>query len=380
MKKDYYEILGVQRSAALADIKKVYRSLALKYHPDRVPEAEKKVAEEKFKEISEAYGVLSDPAKKQTYDQYGHQGIDQNYTAEDIYRGADFSSVFGAENDLGDILGRMFGGGQFDTGGSGGGRGSRKARGHDIQYEVEITLDEAYRGIKKEIKFPRHEHCKKCDGTGAKNGTALKTCTTCNGQGQVVMANGFFRMAQTCPKCHGSGKIITEFCPDCAGRGLTRITRTVEIKIPAGVDNDSQLRVRGEGEVGPGGNGDLFLFIKVKDHPVFVRHGHDLKMDLPVSFAKAALGGEEKIKTLKEEVEMKIPEGTQSGKVFRMRGQGMPDVHGGHDFGDLYVRVMLAVPSNLSSRQRELMEELSRELGENKAQASLKDKFKKAFK
>ena len=377
MKKDYYEILGVPRTATLADIKKIYRSLALKYHPDRVPEAEKKVAEEKFKEISEAYGVLSDPAKKQTYDQYGHQGIDQNYTAEDIYRGADFSSVFGGETDLGDILGRMFGSG-FEGGGSG--RGSRKSRGHDIQYEVELTLEEAYNGIKKEIKFPRHEHCKKCDGTGAKSNSSMKICASCGGQGQVVMANGFFRMAQTCPKCHGSGKIITEYCPECAGRGLTRITRTVEIKIPPGVDNDSQLRVRGEGEVGSGGNGDLFLFIKVKDHPIFERHGQDLKMDLPVSFAKAALGGEEKIKTLKEEVEMKIPEGTQSGKVFRMRGQGMPDVHGGHDHGDLYVRVMIAVPNNLNSRQRELMEELSRELGEGNGKSSFKDKFKKAFK
>ena len=378
MKKDYYEILGVPRTATLADIKKVYRSLALKHHPDRVPEAEKKVAEEKFKEISEAYGVLSDPAKKQTYDQYGHQGIDQNYTAEDIYRGADFSSVFGGESDLGDILGRMFGS-QFDTGGSSG-RTGRKSRGHDIQYEVELTLEEAYHGIKKEIKFPRHEHCKKCDGTGAKNGSSSTTCTTCNGQGQVVMANGFFRMAQTCPKCHGSGKIITEYCPECAGKGLIRITRTVEIKIPPGVDNDSQLRVRGEGEVGSGGNGDLFLFIKVRNHPVFERHGKDLKMDLAVSFTKAALGGEEKIKTLKEEVEMKIPEGTQSGKIFRMRGQGMPDVHGGHDFGDLYVRVMLSVPTHLSHRQRELIAELAQELGENNGKASLKDKFKKAFK
>jgi molecular chaperone DnaJ len=379
MKKDYYEILGVPKSTDIPEIKKAYRSLALKFHPDRVPEAEKKASEEKFKEISEAYGVLSDPAKKQTYDQFGHQGIDQNYTAEDIYKGADFSSVFGGESDLGDILGRMFGGGQFDTGGSSG-RGGRKSRGHDIQYEVELTLEEAYHGIKKEIKFPRHEHCKKCDGTGAKNGTALKTCTQCAGQGQVVMNNGFFRMAQTCPKCHGSGKIITEHCPECAGRGLIRITRTVEIKIPPGVDNDSQLRVRGEGEVGSGGNGDLFLFIKVKDHPLFVRQGQDLRMDLDVSFAKAALGGEEKIKTLKEEVVMKIPEGTQSGKVFRMRGEGMPDVHGGHGFGDLYVRVMLAVPNSLTTRQRELMEELSRELGENNGKASFKDKFKKAFK
>ncbi len=376
MKKDYYDILGVPKGSSIPEIKKAYRSLALKYHPDRVPEAEKKAAEEKFKEISEAYGVLSDPQKKQMYDQHGHQGIDQNYTSEDIFRGADFSSVFGGEADLGDILGRMFGG-QFETGG---GRGrAQRARGHDIQYEAELTLEEAYEGIKKEIKFPRHEHCKKCDGTGAKDGKALKTCASCGGQGQVVMANGFFRMAQTCPKCHGSGKTITEYCPECSGRGLTRITRTVEVKIPAGVDNDSQLRVRGEGEVGPGGNGDLFLFIKVKDHPLFERQGQDLHMNLPVSFARAALGGEEKIKTLKEEVLMKIPEGTQSGKVFRMRAQGMPDIHG-HGVGDLYVRVMVAVPSSLTSRQRELIEELSRELGEANGKSSFKDKIKKAFK
>lgn len=380
MKRDYYEILGVPKTADISEIKKAYRSLALKYHPDRVPEAEKKKSEEKFKEISEAYGVLSDPQKKQTYDQFGHQGIDQTYTSEDIFRGADFSSIFGDETGLGDILSRMFGA-EFDfSGGGGGGRASRRSRGHDIQYEVELSLEEAYSGTKKEIKFPRYEHCKKCDGTGAKSSSAMKTCSTCGGQGQVVMANGFFRMAQTCPKCRGAGKIITEHCPECGGRGLTRMVRTVEIKVPPGVDNDSQLRIRGEGEIGPGGSGDLFLFIKVREHPVFGRHGHDLQMDLPVSFVKAALGGEEKIKTLKEEVVMKIPEGTQSGKVFRMRGQGMPDVHGSHEYGDLYVRVMIAVPTSLSHRQRELLEELRQELGEANGKASFKDRFKKAFK
>jgi molecular chaperone DnaJ len=377
MKKDYYEILGVAKSAAVPEIKKAYRSLALKYHPDRVPEAEKKAAEEKFKEISEAYGVLSDPAKKQTYDQFGHQGIDQQYTSEDIFRGADFSSVFGggAEGDLGDILGRIFGG-QFDTGG---GRSNRRARGRDIQYEVEISLEEAFNGVKKEIKFPRHEFCKDCDGTGAKDGKALKTCPQCNGQGQVMMSSGFFRMAQTCPKCRGAGKIIIEPCPKCGGRGVNRVTRTVEVKIPPGVDNDSQLRVRGEGEAGSGGNGDLFLFLRVKDHPVFERHGNDLHMNLAVSFTKAALGGEEKIKTLKEEVDMKIPGGTQSSKVFRLPGYGMPDLHG-HGPGDLYARVMVAVPQHLSTRQRGLIEELARESGEADTKNSFKDKFKKAFK
>ena len=213
MKKDYYEILGVPKSGSLADIKKAYRSLALKYHPDRVQESEKKQAEEKFKEISEAYGVLSDSQKRQLYDQHGHQGIDQNYTSEDIFRGADFSSIFESAG-LGDILGRMFGG---DFEGMGGGRSSGRSRGRDIQYEVELTLEEAYSGIKKDIRVPRHEFCKQCDGTGAKNGTALKTCPQCRGQGQVVMSSGFFRMAQTCGQCRGTGKIVTEQCLEKTG-------------------------------------------------------------------------------------------------------------------------------------------------------------------
>ncbi len=374
MKKDYYEILGVAKTATLADIKKVYRSLALKYHPDRVPEAEKKVAEEKFKEISEAYGVLSDQQKRQLYDQHGHAGIDQNYTSEDIFRGADFSSIFESAG-LGDILGQMFGGG-FEQ--AGGGRSSRRSRGRDIQYEVELTLEEAYSGIKKEIKVPRHEFCKACEGTGAKNGTALKTCQNCHGQGQVVMSSGFFRMAQTCPSCQGRGKTITDYCSECTGHGVKRIVRNIEVSIPAGVDNDSQLRVRGEGEVGQGGSGDLFLFIKVLEHEVFKRSESDLYMDVPVSFAKAALGGDVQVKTLKEKVEMKIPAGTQGGKRFRIKGHGMPSVHG-HDDGDLYARVMIEVPTHLNSKQRELLEEFAKESGDS-VKGTLKDRFKKAFK
>ncbi len=375
-KKDYYEILGVPRSAAAADIKKAYRSLALKYHPDRVPEAEKKASEEKFKEISEAYGVLSDPKKKETYDQYGHQGIDQNYTSEDIFRGADFSSVFGGESGLGDILGRMFGE-QFDVFSAGAGTRHRQ-RGRNIQFEIEITLEESYHGAKKEIKFPRYDFCTKCDGTGARDGKALKTCPQCKGSGQVVMSSGFFRMAQTCPQCRGQGKTITEKCPECGGQGMVRVTRTVEVKIPPGVDNDSQLRIRGEGETGQAGAGDLYLFIRVKEDPAYHRNGNDLSMDVEVPFYKAAMGGEMTVTTLKEKVVMKIPAGTQSGKVFRLRGQGMPDVHNPQDYGDLYARVMLGVPSQLSSRQRELLEEFAKESGDTSSN-SFKDKIKKAF-
>ncbi len=372
MKKDYYEILGVAKTATLAEVKKAYRSLALKYHPDRVAEAEKKDAEAKFKEISEAYGVLSDPQKRQTYDQYGHQGIDQTYTSEDIFKGADFSSIFEGAG-LGDILGQMFGG-SFE----GGGRSSRRARGRDIQYEVELTLEDAYKGVHKEIKVPRHEYCKQCDGTGAKNGTALKTCPTCHGQGQVVMSSGFFRMAQTCGQCQGRGKTITESCLECSGQGVKRVVRNIDVTIPAGVDNDSQLRVRGEGEIGQGGSGDLYLFIKVRDHQVYRRDGDDLYMDVPVSFVKATLGGDVLVKTLKESVEMKIPSGTQGGKMFRLKGQGMPSVHG-HDHGDLYARVMIEIPTNLNTRQREILEEFAKESGES-VKGSLKDRFKKAFK
>jgi molecular chaperone DnaJ len=376
MKKDYYEILGVQKSATLTEIKKAYRSLALKYHPDRVAENEKKEAEVKFKEISEAYGVLSDPQKRQMYDQYGHQGIDQNFTSEDIFRGADFSSVFEGAG-LGDILGRMFGG-EFEFGGGGGGRSSRRSRGRDIQYEIEITLEDAYNGAKKEIRVPRHEFCKTCQGTGAKNGTALKTCPQCHGRGQVVMSSGFFQMAQTCGQCRGSGKVVTENCPECSGQGVKRVVKNIEVSIPAGVDNDSQLRVRGEGEVGQGGSGDLYLFIRVQEHAVYKRHNQDLYMDVPVSFAKAALGGDTQVKTLKETVEMKVPPGTQGGKMFRLKGQGMPSVHG-HDHGDLYARVMIEVPTHLNSRQKELLEEFAKESGEN-SKGSFKEKLKKAFK
>ncbi len=374
MKKDYYEILGVPKESDLAAIKKAYRSLALKHHPDRVQESEKKEAEEKFKEISEAYGVLSDPQKRQMYDQHGHSGIDQQYTADDIFRGADFSSIFG-EAGLGDILGDLFGSSMGSAG-----RSTRARRGHDIQYELEVSLEEAYAGVKKKIKVPRHEQCKTCDGSGAKPGTKMKTCTTCKGQGQVVMSNGFFRMAQTCSTCGGQGKMITEHCPECHGQGMVKVTRNIDVNIPAGVDNDTRLRVRGEGEGGSAGPGDLYLYILVQKHSLFERHGKDLSCDISISFVRAALGSEVLVPTLSGNVSMKIPAGTQSGKVFRLKAKGMPDLHGGPQ-GDQYAKVMIQVPERLNGEQKRLLEEFAKVSGEDISKSdSLADKLKNAFK
>ncbi len=382
MKKDYYEILGIPKSATLQDVKKAYRSLALSHHPDRVPEEKKKEAEEKFKEISEAYGVLSDPQKRAMYDQYGHAGIDQRYTTEDIFKGADFSSVFEGAN-LGDIFGRIFGDTGFDVfAETSSGRGSRRARrGRDIQYEVELGLEEAYSGVKKTLKVPRNDFCTSCEGSGAKSGSKPKICPTCKGQGQVVMSSGFFRMAQTCSSCGGTGKIITEYCPQCNGRGVLRVTRNIEVSFPAGVDNDSQLRVKSEGEAGVTGRGDLYVFIRVRPHASFQRDGNDIHMPLSVSFVKAALGAEVSVPTLSGSVSMKIPAGTQSGKIFRLRNKGMPDLHGG-PAGDQYVRVMLQVPTRLTSEQKKLLEEYARLSGESvDGQGdSFAEKMKKVFK
>lgn len=382
MKKDYYEVLGVSREATIQQIKKKYRSLALKYHPDRVEEKDKAEAEKRFKEISEAYGVLSDPKKRKMYDQYGHAGIDQQYTAEDIFRGADFSSIFEGAG-LGDIFSQFFGGtsGGFDFFGSGGRSGRRVQRGRDIQYEVDITLEEAFSGVKKNLKVPRNEHCRHCDGSGAKPGSKMKTCSTCGGRGQVIMSSGFFRMQQTCSACGGRGQMITEYCPKCHGKGIVRAVRHIEVNIPAGVDNSSRLRVQNEGEVGSGGPGDLYLYIHVLPHELFKREGNDLHLERPVDFTVAALGGEIPIATLDGTVAMKIPEGTQSGKVFRIKGHGMPDLRTGTR-GNLYVRVMIQVPKRLTAEQRRLLQEFAA-ISDKKHEAhkgeTLKEKIKKVF-
>ena len=375
MKKDYYEILGVAKDATIVQIKKAYRSLALKHHPDRVQAEQKAEATERFKEISEAYGVLSDAKKRALYDQYGHAGIDQNYTADDIFRGADFSG-FG---DLGDIFSQFFGGGGFDL--FGGGRTSRRSQhGRDIQYEVDVTLQEAYTGARKKIKIPRNEHCDQCDGSGAKSRSAMKKCPTCNGRGQLVMSSGFFSMQQTCSACAGRGQVITEFCPKCRGNGVNRVTRTIEVTIPPGVDNHSRLRVSGEGEIGQAGPGDLYLYIHVLPHDIFQREENDIYMQMPLSFVTAALGGEMSVPTLNGNVQMKIPPGTQSGKMFRLKNKGMPSLRGG-SHGDQYVKVMLHVPDQLTAEQRDLLEQFARISGEKTASPvdSFKEKIKKVF-
>ena len=365
-KRDYYEILGVSKSASVDEVKKTYRTLALKFHPDRVPQEQKKAAEEKFKEISEAYAVLSDQQKRQLYDQYGHSGIDQKYAYEDIFRGADFSSIFegmggggggggsGLFEDLFSDLGfDVFGGGSRQ-------RSSRgRSRGRDLEITEEISLEEAASGVEKSITVPRYEICPICSGSGAKPGTKKLICSQCRGSGRVVVSSGFFQLAQTCPKCRGQGEIIQAVCPECRGEGRRRETHHIKVKIPAGVDTGSNLRVRGEGEAGTAGRGDLYVVIEVRPHPMFKRQGNDILAEITISLSQAVLGSEVEVHTLDGKVEMKIPAGTQSGKIFRLREKGVPDVHS-RGIGDELVRVIVDIPTRLTSEQRRLMEEFSR--------------------
>jgi len=383
-KRDYYEILGVQKRASLDEIKKAYREMALRYHPDRVPHEQKKDAEEKFKEISEAYAVLSDSQKRALYDQYGHAGIDQKYAYEDIFRGADFSSVFQDLSDFG------FGGGLFDEmfsdlgfnifGGRGGaGSSTRRRRGRDLQITTDITLEEAASGVEKTISLPRYEVCPTCNGTGAKPNTKKVTCAKCGGSGKVVVSSGFFQLAQSCPKCQGEGSIITTPCVDCRGEGRSKITRKIKVKIPAGVDDGSQLRVRGEGEAGTSGRGDLYVVINIAPHSLFERHDNDILTEITISIVKAILGGEVEVPTLDGRVTMKIPAGTQSARVFRLNSKGIPDLHG-RGRGDELVRVVVNIPARLTVQQRKLIEEFARLSGEDvDSKQSFSEKIKKVF-
>ncbi|MFH0855207.1 MAG: molecular chaperone DnaJ [Candidatus Omnitrophota bacterium] len=370
VKRDYYEVLGVHKNASLDEIKKVYRELALKFHPDRVPHEQKKEAEEKFKDISEAYAVLSDANKRALYDQYGHSGIDQKYAQEDIFKGADFSSVF---QDLGDY---GLGGSVFDEifsdlgydffGGRGSSRqgsGSARRRGRDLQISVSISLREAACGIEKTITVPRYENCPVCSGTGAKPGTRKITCPQCRGSGRTVVSKGYFQLAQTCSRCAGEGSIVQSPCSDCQGQGRLKVTRKIKVKIPAGVDTGSNLRVRGEGEAGAVSKGDLYVIIEVLPDALFQRHDNDIMTEVTVSLIKAMLGGDIIVPTLSGNVDMKIPAGTQGETIFRLRGKGMPDLRG-RAAGDELVRVKVEIPKRLTSEQRRLMEEFARISGD----------------
>ncbi len=360
-KRDYYEVLGVNRDASDEEIKKSYRKLAMKHHPDRNPDNSK--AEDHFKEAKEAYEVLSDAQKRATYDQYGHAAAAGNMGAGGFGGGA-------AGFDFGDIFGDIFGGGQGGGGRGGSGR-SNVHRGADLRYNLEITLEQAARGTETKIRVPTMTVCEICHGSGAKPGTSPTTCATCAGHGQVRMQQGFFSIQQTCPRCHGSGKTISSPCTACQGVGRIKQHKTLSVKIPSGVDNDDRIRLSGEGEHGGNGGppGDLYVAIHITPHSVFQRDHNDLHCEMPISFAVAALGGEIEIPTLDGSARIKIPSETQSGKIFRLRGKGIKGVRSS-THGDLHCHVMIETPANLTERQKELLREFEKINEEDSARHS----------
>ena len=371
-KRDYYETLGVPKNASEEEIKKAYRKLAMKHHPDRNHGDTSKDAEAKFKEVKEAYEMLSDGQKRAAYDQYGHAGVDPNM------RGGPGAEGFGGFAEaFGDIFGDVFGGG--GRGRAGGGR--QVFRGSDLSYAMEVTLEEAAEGKEAQIRIPSWDDCGTCKGSGAKPGTKPITCTTCHGAGAVQMRQGFFSVQQTCPTCHGSGKIIPEPCTVCHGQGKIKNNKTLEVKIPAGIDDGMRIRSTGNGEPGTNGGppGDLYIEIRLKKHEIFEREGDDLHCVVPVSMTTAALGGEINVPTLKGAAAIDIPEGTQSGKQFRLRGKGIKGVRGSYP-GDLYCHVRVETPVKLTEHQRKLVKELDESLkkGGNKHSPTDKGWFDKA--
>ncbi len=370
--RDFYEVLSVARTASVDEIKSAYRKAALKWHPDRNPQ-NKQEAEAKFREATEAYSVLSDPQKRQVYDTYGHAGLSGA-------TGSDFNSTI--FQDFHDIFGDFFG---FEDLFSGGRRGrSRVQRGADLRYDMSLAFEEAAAGVTTKIKLARQEYCEVCNGTGAKAGTGVAACQTCGGRGQLAYQQGFFTITRACPACQGAGQIIRERCPDCHGQGRLERERTIELRVPPGVDTGTRLRVAGEGEPGPNGGpaGDLYVVLEVKEHPFFERRGADLYCTIPVSVVQAALGTELQVPGLNGEERLKIPEGTQSGAVFRIKGKGMPDPRGGGK-GDLYYHVRVMTPVKLTREQRKLVEQLGATLKvENKPaerNSSIFDKVKDIF-
>ena len=370
--RDFYEVLGVARTATVEEIKAAYRKCALKWHPDRHPE-DKAEAEVKFRESTEAYSVLSDAQKRQVYDTYGHAGL------SGVGGGVDFSgTIF---QDFHDIFGDFFG---FEDLFSGGRRGRRAQRGSDLRYDMSLTFEEAATGVNTKIKIPRQEFCGACNGTGAKAGTGVVACQTCAGRGQLAYQQGFFTITRTCPACQGAGQIIKERCIECRGQGRVEKERTIDLRIPPGVDTGTRLRVQGEGEPGPNGGptGDLYVVLDVKEHPFFERRGADLYCTIPISITQASLGVELQVPGLGSEEKLKIPEGTQSGAVFRIKGKGLADPRGGGK-GDLYYHVLVMTPTKLTREQRKLMEQLGATMKvENKPaehNSSIFDKVKDIF-
>jgi molecular chaperone DnaJ len=373
-KRDYYEVLGVGKNASDEEVKKAYRKLAMKYHPDRNPDS--KGSEDKFKEAKEAYEMLSDPQKKDAYDRYGHAGVDPNMGGAGGFGG----NAGGFADAFGDIFGDIF------SGARGGGRGGPQVyRGADLRYNLEISLEQAANGFDTTIRVPSWDGCDVCHGSGAKPGTSPITCPTCGGHGQVRMQQGFFSIQQTCPKCHGSGKIVPEPCTTCSGAGRIKRNKTLEVKIPAGIDDGMRIRSSGNGEPGMNGGppGDLYVEIHIKPHSVFQRDGDDLHCEMPISFAKAALGGEIEVPTLTGKVAFTIPEGTQSGKTFRLRSKGIKGVRSGYA-GDLFCHVVIETPVKLTERQKEILHEFDQLTNEGGAKhspqsKSWKDKVKEFF-
>ncbi len=359
MAKDYYEELGVSRDASEQDIKKAYRKLAMKYHPDKNPgDAE---AEARFKEIGHAYEVLSNPDKRAAYDRYGHAAFEQGAGRAGAGAGGFhdpfdvFREVFGGGGGGGGIFEEFFGGG--------GGRGPQ--RGNDLRYDLEISLEEAAEGVEKTVKYRRQAACGKCSGSGAEPGSGERVCPTCGGAGQVISSRGFFQVRQHCPTCQGRGKVVDKPCSNCSGHGVVDETNTLKVKIPAGVDTGSRLRSSGSGEAGPNGApaGDLYVIIHVKEHEVFERHDQNLYCLIPIKFTLAALGGTIEVPTLKGKASLKIPAGTQSGTTFRLRGKGMPTLRGGHH-GDQLIQVEIEVPKKLNGEQRAKLEEFATACGD----------------
>jgi molecular chaperone DnaJ len=347
-KRDYYEVLGVTRESNEREIKKAYKKLAMKYHPDR--NQGDKNAEAQFKEVKEAYEILTDQNKRAAYDQFGHDGVDPSRGGGHGQAG-DFGDIFG------DVFGDIFGGGR---------RGGQRqaARGSDLRYNLELSLEEAVRGVSKEIKIPTLVGCKTCDETGSRSKKA-QTCSTCHGTGQVQMRQGFFAVQQTCPHCHGRGKVITDPCHSCHGQGRVETKKTLSIKIPAGVDNGDRIRLTGEGQAGEHGapSGDLYVEVHVKNHSLFERDGNNLYCEVPISFTNAALGGEIEVPTLDGKVKLKIPKETQTGRMFRLRHKGVNSVRN-NAIGDLLCKVFVETPVNLTSEQKSLLDEFEKSIGQ----------------